>query len=271
MLGPRLFCAVLAHALALGFASPTSARADELCIALASRPEPRLILPAGGRLAQRQAQEIAITFVGHSTFLIETPKGIRIATDYNDHVRPAVLPHIATMNRAHTTHFSLAPDPSIAHVLKGWNPAGGAALHDVRLGDARVRSVPTNIRGGIDGTDTYGNSIFVIETADLCIAHLGHLHHTLTSRHLAQIGRVDIVLAPVDGSFTLYTPGMIEVLGQLKPRLVLPMHYFSPATLARFLDAASPHLGIQWRGSPTIVMSRARLPQRPTILVLPES
>jgi hypothetical protein len=125
--------------------------------------------------------EVALTFVGHATFLIETPQGIRIATDYNDYVRPAAPPQIATMNKAHSTHFSRAPDPGIPHVLRGWNPSGGPAHHDLTVGDVRVRNVPTNIRDYAGGTEFDGNSIFVFETTQLCIAHLGHLHHTLSS------------------------------------------------------------------------------------------
>ncbi len=92
------------------------------------------------------AGEIGITFVGHATFLLESPGGIRIATDYNDYVRPADVPDVATMNHAHTTHYSNNPDPRIPHVLKGWNPAGGPARHDLAVGDVRVRNVPTSIR-----------------------------------------------------------------------------------------------------------------------------
>ena len=64
--------------------------------------------------------DVTIRFVGHSTFLIESPQGVRIATDYNDYVRPTVLPDIATMNHAHTTHYTDRPDPRIPHVLRGW-------------------------------------------------------------------------------------------------------------------------------------------------------
>ena len=42
--------------------------------------------------------EIGLTFVGHATFLIETPQGVRIATDYNDATRPPVTPDVVTMN-----------------------------------------------------------------------------------------------------------------------------------------------------------------------------
>ena len=76
----------------------------------------------------------------------------------------------------------------------------------------RIRNVVTNIRTWSGGTEHDGNSIFVFQTADLCIAHLGHLHHTLTPEHLKQIGRIDVVLVPVDGD-TLDIEGMVEVLG----------------------------------------------------------
>ena len=90
--------------------------------------------------------EVSLTFVGHATFLIESPGGVRAATDYNDYVRPSVVPDVATMNRAHSTHYSTRPDPTIKHLLPGWNPAGGPARHDVTIGDVRVRNVSTNIR-----------------------------------------------------------------------------------------------------------------------------
>jgi L-ascorbate metabolism protein UlaG (beta-lactamase superfamily) len=210
--------------------------------------------------------------VGHSTFLIESPKGVRIATDYNDYVRPPVVPDIATMNRAHSTHFTMTPDPAIRHVLRGWNPEGGPAQHDLSEDDVRVRNVPTNIRtyaGG--GTDEFGNSIFIFEIAGLCIAHLGHLHHTLSPQQVGRIGQMDVVLAPVDGSYTLDTPGMIEVLRDLRAPLVIPMHYFSSFTLNRFLDAARPHFEIKTSADPTVVVSRSSLPAKPQILVLPGS
>ena len=85
--------------------------------------------------------------------------------------------------------------------------------------------------------NAYGNSIFIFEIANLCIVHLGHLHHTLTQQQLDEIGRPDVVLVPVDGNYTLDLDGMIEVLHALKARLMIPMHYFSAYTLDRFLSA----------------------------------
>ena len=243
--------------------------AEDRCIAVAQGPAPRLVQPATLRLAQLKSGEVRITYAGHSTFLIESLRGVKIATDYNDYVRPAVLPDIATMNRAHTSHFTHFPDPAIRHVLRGWNPAGGAAQHDITMTDVRVRNIPTNIRDWQGGTAEFGNSIFIFEMGGLCIAHLGHLHHTLTNQQLAQIGQMDIVLVPVDGSYTLDLGGMREVLKSLKAPLMIPMHYFSSFTLGRFLDVVKADFEIRDQELPTVVVSRSSLPQKPQVLVLP--
>jgi L-ascorbate metabolism protein UlaG (beta-lactamase superfamily) len=249
--------------------------APDLCLAMAEAPPKRgpggLSIPSLVHRAQLKIGETRISYVGHSTFLLETQRGVRIATDYNDYVRPAVIPEIVTMNRAHSTHYTNNPDPGITHVLRGWNPDGGHAQHDISLDDVRVRNIPTNIRSYGGGTDTWGNSIFVFETGNLCIGHLGHLHHTLTTQQLAQIGQLDVVLVPVDGSFTLDVQGMMEVLRALKAPLMIPMHYFSSYTLERFLHEARPHFEVEMAEVPTTVVSRATLPKTPKILVLPGS
>src|SRR5919109_5303460 len=113
------------------------------CPGLVALDTPRVI-PAAFRLALNPDQ-VRITYVGHSTFLIESPQLVRIATDYNDYVRPPVLPDIVTMNHAHSTHYTDHPDPRIPHVLRGWGTSPDRpARHDVSLKDVRVRNVPTN-------------------------------------------------------------------------------------------------------------------------------
>ena len=129
------------------------------------------------RLAAANAEDaVSITFLGHASFLIESPGGVRIVTDYNDAVRAPVTPDIVTMNNAHPMHYSDSVEPGIKYVLRGWDPAGGVAVHRLEYRDVRIHNVPTNVRE-FGGTRYNGNSIFVFEIADLCIAHLGHLHH----------------------------------------------------------------------------------------------
>jgi L-ascorbate metabolism protein UlaG (beta-lactamase superfamily) len=243
----------------------------ENCPGMVAGRLPRLT-PAGFNLAALGGDEVRISYVGHSTFLIESPKGIKIATDYNDYVKPAALPDIATMNHAHSTHFTDHPDPAIKYVLRGWGPSPNQpARHDIQVGDVRVRNVPTNIRNYMTGgTERHGNSIFVFEIANLCIAHLGHLHHTLTQQQLNEIGRLDAVMVPVDGGVTLDLEGMSEVLAALKAPLMIPMHYFSTYTLRRFLDVlGEKSYEIEMSETPSVVVSKANLPVKPKVLVLP--
>jgi L-ascorbate metabolism protein UlaG (beta-lactamase superfamily) len=250
-------------------ASPPAAKPEmtQSCPGLvASRPP---IIPAALRLAALNADQVRLTYVGHSTFLIESPQLVRIATDYNDYVRPPVLPDIVTMNHAHTSHYSDNPDPGIKHVLRGWAANEKPARIDMSYKDVRVRNVPTNIRRWDGGTERHGNSIFIFEVANLCIAHLGHLHHTLTQAQLNEIGRVDVVMAPVDGNMTLDLEGMVEVLHALKAPLIIPMHYFSAYTLDRFLARVRQDWEVQIAEIPSVVVSKASLPVKPTVLVLP--
>jgi L-ascorbate metabolism protein UlaG (beta-lactamase superfamily) len=225
--------------------------------------------PAALRLAALERDQLRLTYVGHSTFLIESPQLVRIATDYNDYVRPTVLPDIATMNHAHSTHYTLAPDPGIKYVLHGWADDQKPARIDLQYKDVRVRNVPTNIRTFEGGTERHGNSIFIFEVANLCIAHLGHLHHTLTQQQLNEIGRVDIALVPVDGSYTLDLDGMVEVLQALKAPLMIPMHYFSAYTLDRFLQRVRQDWDVEVAQIPSLVVSKTTLPAKPKVLVLP--
>jgi L-ascorbate metabolism protein UlaG (beta-lactamase superfamily) len=230
-----------------------------------------VVAERGARVWQAAAGEkaVAITYLGHASFLIESPEGVRIVTDYNGVHRAKVIPDIVTMNNAHSTHYTDHVEPGVQFVLRGWDPGGGVANHHLQYRDVRVNNVPTNVRG-FGGTRYNGNSIFVFDLADLCIAHLGHLHHTLTEADLAELGTIDIVLVPVDGSFTLNQPEMIEVLRQLKAKIAIPMHVFTEATLTRFLALAGERgFDVRHAPEPHITVSRADLPERPEILVLP--
>jgi L-ascorbate metabolism protein UlaG (beta-lactamase superfamily) len=261
--------AAVAQAQAQGAApSPAKPEMMESCPGLVAARSP-FVMPAAFRLAALERGQARLTYVGHSTFLIESPQLVRIATDYNDYVKPTVLPDIATMNHAHTTHYSLSPDPGIKYVLRGWSEDQKPARIDVPYKDVRVRNVPTNIRSYDGGTERHGNSIFIFEVANLCIAHLGHLHHTLTQQQLNEIGRVDVVLVPVDGSYTLDLDGMVEVLHAMKAPLMIPMHYFSAYTLDRFLQRVRQEWDVEVAEIPSLVVSKASLPAKPKVLVLP--
>ena len=273
--GRTTLAAVVAVAAALALpavlrAQPTSPQPKsemiENCPGLVASGLPR-VLPAS-----LKSDEVRINYVGHSTFLLENPHGTKIATDYNDYVKPRVLPDIVTMNYAHSTHFTDNPEPGIKHVLRGWGSSPDKpARHDLNAGDVRVRNVPTNIRSYVTGsTERHGNSIFIFEMANMCIAHLGHLHHTLNQQQLNEIGRVDVVLFPVDGGVTLDHEGMIEVLQALKAPLVVPMHFFSTYSLRNFTERLREKaFEVEFHDVGSTVVSKHTLPAKPTIRVMP--
>jgi L-ascorbate metabolism protein UlaG (beta-lactamase superfamily) len=269
VLAAGLIGVALASAQAQGqVPAPGKPEMRESCPGMIASDRPRTI-PAAFDLAALAGDSVRITYSGHSTFLLESPKLVRVATDYNDYVRTPVLPDIVTMNHAHSTHYTDRPDPDIKFALRGWRDDGKPAGHDVSFGDVRVRSVSTNIRNWNGGTEFSGNSIFIFEMGNLCIAHLGHLHHTLTQQQLDEMGRIDVLLVPVDGTFTMDMDGMVEVVRSIRAPLMVPMHFFNTFTLRRFLDRVSRHYDIDYAEVPSFVVSKETLPTKPKFLVLP--
>jgi L-ascorbate metabolism protein UlaG (beta-lactamase superfamily) len=211
-------------------------------------------------------ETVTITYIGHSTFLIETPGGVSIATDYSGWYTPPRMPMVATMNRAHSSHYTLTPDPAIKYVLHGWSDVPGEkAKIDLTVGDTYIRNVTTDIRGGYGAPQADGNSIFIFEVAGLCIGHLGHLHYELTDAHYTEIGRLDIVMVPVDGGLTMGADSMSRIIKRLRSSLVLPMH--QPRPLANFLSMFGPDFDVVYATGNSIDVSMRTLPKKPQIFV----
>ncbi len=262
--------AVFAALTASHYAAGKAIAADgSRCLAMAQAPS--MIAPVRYIPAALGQDEVRITYITHSTFRIETPTGATIATDYAGVGGPGPLPTVVTMNHAHSTHYTDFPNPDIRHILRGWNPKGGPARHHLRVEDVLIRNVPTDIRSWEGGREEDGNSIFIFEVAGLCIGHLGHLHHELAPDDLANIGQLDIVMAPVDGTFTLDQPNMVKTLKVLKARIVIPMHAFGPGSLARFVQKMSADFAVSYLDKSELIVTAASLPKTPTVMVLPES
>jgi L-ascorbate metabolism protein UlaG (beta-lactamase superfamily) len=218
------------------------------------------------RLQAAASQDVKITFVGHSTYQIESPEGVVIGTDYSGDFRLSRTPDVVTMNKAHSTHFSLHPDPAIRHVLHGWaDVPGDKAVHHLKVKDVYIHNVATDIRS-FGGFEKNGNSIFIFEVAGLCIGHLGHLHYELSDNHYAQIGRLDVVMVPVDGGLTMGADSMSRVVQRLRSSLILPMHRFGPP-LDRFLAMFDSKFDVAYAQEAVITVSLRSLPKKPLILV----
>ena len=240
------------------------------CLAMSNRP--LRTTPASLRRAAADTDEVVITYGGHSTYFIDTPGGVRIATDYSGAYQTGRLPDVVTMNRAHSTHYTPFPDPRIAHVLHGWGDDGGPAKISEKIGDVFIRNVTTDIRryfGDTSGQNMIkdGNSIFIFEVAGLCIGHLGHLHVKLDDSHFAAIGRLDILMVPIDGTYTMSLDGISEITRRLRASVVLPMHRFE-TPLEDFMQRIGKDFVIDRRSERTLRISRETLPTTPTVIIL---
>jgi L-ascorbate metabolism protein UlaG (beta-lactamase superfamily) len=237
------------------------------CIALAAA-EPAVVPVA---LEDGLAEDaVLIRYIDHASFAIVTADGTVAVTDYTGYLGTQdMVPDVVTMNNAHSTHWTAAPDPRIPHVLRGWGEGAAPAEHRLDLGAMLVRNVTTDTRGPFgEGARKDGNSIFIFEAGGLCIGHLGHLHQIPSDEQYAAIGRLDVVLVPVDGGYTMRLADMAGVVKRLRSSVVIPMHWFSRASLDGFLAEMSASFTVVETGGAQIALSLDDLPSQPTVMVL---
>jgi L-ascorbate metabolism protein UlaG (beta-lactamase superfamily) len=243
------------------------ARIPSHCIALAAaEPTVQPVALHDGL----EADSVLIRYIDHASFAIVTADGTVAVTDYTGYIGTQdIVPDVVTMNNAHSTHWTATPDPRIPHVLRGWGEGATPADHRLDLGAMLVRNVTTDTRGPFgEGARANGNSIFIFEAAGLCIGHLGHLHQIPSDAQYAAIGRLDVVIVPVDGGYTLRLGDMAGVVRRLRSSVVIPMHWFSQASLEAFLLEMSGEFSVVETGGAQLALSLDDLPSEPTIVVL---
>lgn len=176
-----------------------------------------------------EKEQVSIRWFGHACFLLESSKGTKILTDpFNDKVGysiPKVTPTIITVSHEHPDHNYVEPYKEALKVLRGIDLKSGN-WHEVdqKVKDVRVYTVPV-YHDEQGGKERGRNSVFVFEMNGLRIAHLGDLGHTLTPEQLKRIGALDILFLPVGGVYTIDSKNAKTVAGQLKPKVIIPMHY----------------------------------------------
>ena len=266
----RLLLSLIALVLAL----PATAqdRRPSHCFAIAENiPGAAYIQKAAWNTQTADEFTVRISYIDHSMYLIQSHGGIDVVTDYNGFIGAVdLVPDVVTMNNAHSTHWTAAPHPDIPHVLEGWRQNGEPADHYLDLGEMLIRNATTDVRNRFDNSVAVedNNSIFIFEVGGLCIGHLGHLHHEPSDETYAAIGRLDIVMAAVDGGLTVNTETMTRIVNRFRSSIVLPMHWWSGGSLDRFLASVSGDFLIDRPGTSYIELSLRDLPSRPTVIVL---
>jgi len=207
-----------------------------------------------------------LKWLGHACFLLTSDNGVRILTDpFNEKVGyalPEVEADIVTVSHNHGDHsytaavmgeFLLIDQPgNFSH--KGIEIMGISSFHDSAQGSQRGRNIIFRFR--IDG---------------LSVVHLGDLGHVLSTSQVEEFGRVDILLVPVGGHYTIDASAALEVIHQLKPETIVPMHFktetggASLAPVERFLESAGEGKKL---GKQEIELTRDNLHDNAGIIIL---
>jgi L-ascorbate metabolism protein UlaG (beta-lactamase superfamily) len=188
--------------------------------------------------AQEPEKKLALRWFGQSFFQLETSAGKRIVFDPHaipDFGRPIVKADIILCSHLHDDHTQLGSveDAKAARIFYGLEePKKGRPADwkkvDEMVGKVRVRTVPL-YHDAEEGLARGKNSAWVVEADGLTFCHLGDLGHELTAGQVKLIGKVDVLMVPVGGIYTLNGELAKKVVAQIKPRLyVIPMHYGVP-------------------------------------------
>lgn len=204
-----------------------------------------------GQEPKAKEKAVTVRWYGQSFFQVEDSAGRKFAID--PHAIPAfgrvpVKADWVIVTHPHDDHSLIEmidtgkKDARIAEadVYRGVAETKGGKLDwkpiDEKRGPFRVRNV-ASYHDTMNGLQRGKNSIFLVEVDGLIVCHLGDLGHELTDAQVKAIGKVDVLMVPVGGIYTINGEQAQAVVKQLKPRLfVLPMHYGVP----NYDDLAGP-------------------------------
>jgi len=193
-----------------------------------------LIIPAAA-----SSKFIEISWFGHAFFQLTSSSGTRIVTDpfsyYIGYSIPEVWPHVVTVGRDSGNHNNVdlvKGDPLVLWGVQSWGDAWLSVNTTFR--DVLIYNIPIHTRARHEFVK---GAAFVFEMDGLCVCHTGDIGASFNEDQLDLIGHVDILLVPIGWSATVGPDIAKKVVEQLKPKIVVPMHYYNRTfLLQRFLD-----------------------------------
>jgi L-ascorbate metabolism protein UlaG (beta-lactamase superfamily) len=166
---------------------------------------------------------MVITWYGQSCFKIQSGETVLFTDPFCKEIGltpPRGAANIVTISHQHKDHNNydaLTGEPLVIkgpgeYETKGIDIKGILSFHDNKEGKER-------------GT----NTIYVIDVEGIKICHLGDLgEEKLNDAQIEEINGVDILMIPVGGTFTINGEDAVEIINQIEPRIVIPMHYKIP-------------------------------------------
>ncbi len=210
-----------------------------------------------------------IKWLGHSCFKLKNSEGKAVVTDPFDekvgYPVPNVRADIVTVSHGHGDHSNMRAvqgEPTVirepgVHESAGIRITGVETAHD-NMGGARAGK----------------NVAFVVEMDGIRVCHLGDLGHVLSPEQIKQIGRVDVLLVPVGGTYTIDAKTAAEVCESLNPNIIIPMHYkldtvtYPIDTVHPFLDIMKKHYDVSSIGDNKIEIDASKAKKRQRVVVL---
>jgi L-ascorbate metabolism protein UlaG (beta-lactamase superfamily) len=165
---------------------------------------------------------VKIKYLGHSAFLITSDSGVRIITDPyvpNDRIKlaaPSETADIVTMSHSHGDHSNIM-------AVKG-NPQGIMGYGKWNIKGIEIQGIPT-YHDNAEGKKAGSNMIYCFNIDGMRVCHFGDLGHMLSDAQFAELGKVDVLLTPMGGNYTIDAATATAIMNRLKPAVTVPMHY----------------------------------------------
>jgi L-ascorbate metabolism protein UlaG (beta-lactamase superfamily) len=206
-----------------------------------------------------------ITWLGHSCFRLKGSHATVITDPYSPEIGYTMgktNARIVTVSHQHPGHCyiqGVGGEPKIVerpgeYEIGGVLIIGIATFHDKEKGEKRGK-----------------NTVYLLEIDEVTICHLGDLGHVLTGEQVEEIDDVDVLLLPVGGVATINAATAAEVVRQIEPKIVIPMHYKTPP-LKMELDPVDKFLkeigAKQVEPLPKLSVSKSNLPASTQVVLL---
>ena len=206
-----------------------------------------------------------ISWLGHSCFRIKGSHGAVVTDPYLPSLGYSLgkpTARIVTVSHQHPGHSyiqGIGGSPRVIagpgeYEINGVLVIGIATFHDAEQGRKRGR-----------------NTVYLMEVDEVSVCHLGDLGHVLTAEQVEELGNVDVLLLPVGGVSTINAPTAAEVVRQLEPKVVIPMHYKTQALswelepVERFLKEIGAK---EVNSQPKLSFTRSSLPATSQVFLL---
>lgn len=178
------------------------------------------------------AGPVTLEWYGHAFVRLTLPGGVRVALDPFGAIgypMPKVEADIVTVSHEHGDHNNARLVGGEPTVLRGLDAGGDWRTIDHRRGDVRVTGIPVH-HDAEAGRRRGKNTMVVVDLAGVRVAHLSDMGHEPTEAQYRALGRIDVLLVPVGGHFSIDGRTARQIVDRLRPKVAIPIHYRTAAT-----------------------------------------